>query len=236
VRLLAAAPVRDEMEHLPALLRNLKPHVDGIVVYDDASSDGSGEWLAARPEVLEVVRGGAGRSPWYERKALRALVGSALRHQADWILWIDADARVERRFRTRAERVIARGDRQGFSAYSVVLRELWDSRDTYRCDGIWGDKRRVWLFRAIADHVFDDKPVHTTKAPLQAGVRGTFPRADLWIYHLRMITPANREARRRKYEALDPEARWQPGLGYAYLTDERDLELRKVPRSRGFLE
>ena len=59
---------------------------------------------------------------------------------------------------------------------------------------------------------------------------GRYPVADLEVYHLRMLEPADREARRRRYEALDPDAAFQPGLGYAYLTDEAGLRLRQVRR------
>ena len=40
VRLLALLAARDEMEQLPAWLRNIAPHVDGIVALDDGSRDG----------------------------------------------------------------------------------------------------------------------------------------------------------------------------------------------------
>ena len=63
--------VRDEVRFLPGLLRNVAPHVDGIIALDDGSSDGSDSLLAASPLVLELLRnvperprlGSAGRSP-----------------------------------------------------------------------------------------------------------------------------------------------------------------------------
>jgi hypothetical protein len=236
VRLIAVAPIRDEMPVLPAFLRNVGSQVDGIVVYDDGSSDGSGNWLAAQPDVLEVLRAPPDRVRWDERRLTPALVEAALRHGADWILWTEADLRLERDFRARAERVIRRGRRLGYSAYSLTLRELWDSPDRYRADGVWGEKQRALLFRARADHAFDDRELHSTHAPLQAKILNVFPRANLLAYHLGMIGKPDREERRRKYESLDPEARWQPRSGYAYLTDEQGLELRKVPRSRRYSE
>src|SRR3954463_12897653 len=89
VRLIALVPARDEMAELPGLIANLAPHVDGIVALDDGSVDGSGDWLAARPEVLEVVR--VERGPWDEPRNHRLLIETGLRHGADWFLSIDAD-------------------------------------------------------------------------------------------------------------------------------------------------
>jgi hypothetical protein len=92
------------------------------------------------------------------------------------------------------------------------------------------------LFKARENHEFDTRSLHATKAPLQSGIWGLFPLANLNIYHLGMLHRENREARRRRYEVMDPENRWQPKIGYAYLTDERGLKLRRVPHGREYVE
>jgi glycosyltransferase involved in cell wall biosynthesis len=214
---------------------NVAPHVDGIVALDDGSTDGSGEYLRSRPEVVKVLPVPPDRPRWDEVANHRALVAAGLEQGADWLIALDADERVERRFGERARRVIRRGRPLGLTAYHVRLRELWGSADAYRVDGIWGRKRTARLFAARADHLFDERPLHAFKAPLQARrVGASFPIADLEVYHLRMIRPEDRQARRERYERADPESRWQPGIGYAYLTDERGMRLRRVPRARGF--
>lgn len=236
IRLLALLSARNEMRFLPGLMANLAPHVDGIVALDDGSSDGTGEYLDGRPEVVELLRSGPTRAGWDEVGNHRALLAAALRHGADWVLCIDADERVEREFRPRAEAVTADGERRGVQAYAVRLRELWNSPSHYRADGVWGRKAVARLFRALPDHQFDERPLHAVKAPLQGRIDGQFPLADLELFHLRMIDREDRVARRRRYEEADPEARWQPGLGYAYLTDEQGLELRKLEPGRSFSE
>ena len=235
VRLLALVAVRDGARHLPGFLRNLAPQVDGIVALDDGSSDGTAELLGAHPSVLELIRRPVDRPAWDEVGNHRALVEAGLRHGAGWILCVDADERLERDFRTRAERVIARGQLLGLSAYAVRLRELWNDPGQFRADGIWGRKLIARLFRARADHEFDPSPLHGAKAPMQARRNGRFPTADLTIYHLGMLRPEDRAARRQKYELSDPERRWQK-IGYEYLTDERGLVLRKIPRRRTFFD
>lgn len=234
VRLLALLAVRDGMRHLPGFLRNVPAQVDGIVALDDGSSDGTPELLAEHSSVLELLRQPRDRPSWDEVGNHRALVAAALRHGAEWILSIDADERLEREFRARSERVIARGRWLGCSAYSVRLRELWDDPDQYRVDGIWGQKLMARLFRARTDHEFDPSPIHGQKAPLQGKRGGHFPAADLTIYHLGMLRPEDRQARRARYERSDPERRWQR-IGYEYLTDSRGLRLERVKPSRSFV-
>jgi glycosyltransferase involved in cell wall biosynthesis len=236
VRLLGLIAVRNEMRFLPGCLANVAPHVDGILALDDGSTDGSAELLDSHPAVLELIRRPPDRPFWDEVGNFRLLHEAALRHHAEWILWIDADERVERQFRDRAERVIRRGERLGLVAYAVRLRELWGSPETYRADGVWGRKRQVRVFRAMPDHVFDARPLHATRGPLQGRVLGGFPYADLTIFHLRMIRPEDRAARRDRYRGMDPQALYQPGIGYDYLTDERGLELSTVSKRRGFSE
>lgn len=232
-RLLALLAVRDGMRFLPGFLRNVAPQVDGIVALDDGSSDGSAELLAAAASVVELLRNPVDRPGWDEVGNHRALVGAAMRHAAEWVICLDADERLEEGFRTRAERVIARGSLFGLTAYAIHLRELWDDPGHYRVDGIWGRKSVARLFRLQADHQFDSRQLHGSKAPMQARRRGRFPGADLNIYHLSMIRAEDREARRQRYEAADPDRRWQ-SIGYEYLTDGRGLTRRALEPGRGF--
>ena len=234
VRLLALTAVRDEAANLPGMLENVEPHVDGIVALDDGSTDGTADLLAGHPKVVELIRNPPGRAEWDERGNIRAVVTAAGRHDPEWVLWIDADERVERDFRRRAEQVIARGRPFGHGAYNLRLRDLWDTPATYRADGIWGRKLAPRLWRHRADHVFDERALHGIKVPQQVWSGGRIPTADLELYHLRMIRPEDREARRRRYEELDPEARWQPERGYAYLTDATGVRLKPVRPSRDY--
>jgi hypothetical protein len=236
VRLIALLAVRNEMSYLPGFLANVSSHVDGIVALDDGSADGSGSLLQSHPRVLEVLRVPIDRPQWDEVGNFKKLHAAALRHGAEWILALDADERVERDFRDRAERVIRRGRRLGLAAFTLKLRELWDAPETFRVDGVWGRKRVARLFAALPDHRFDYRPLHAVKAPLQARVAGDFIAADLELFHLRTLRREDREARRDRYKALDPESLWQPRSGYDYLTDERTLRLHRIVERRRFLE
>lgn len=236
IRLLALLAVRDEMRFLPGFLANVAPQVDGIIALDDGSSDGSAAALESHPDVMELLRVPVDRPRWDEVANHRALISAALRHDADWVICLDADHRLERAFRPRCESVIERGGTLGIDAYALPLRELWDSPHRYRVDGVWGRKLRARLFRVREDHEFDARPYHSVKTPLQVWHNGKLPIADLEVYHLRMIRREDRMARRRRYEVADPEARFQPGIGYAYLTDERGLQLKEIPRDRDYVD
>ena len=236
MRLLAILAVRDDARFLPGYVANVAPHVDGIIALDDRSTDGSVDLLERSPAMLEPLHIPGDRPDWDELANYRRLVLAALAHHAEWIVLLDADERVERQFRHRAENVIERGRLLGIHAFSLRVHELWDRPNTVRVDGIWGRKSSPRLFRARADHDFGEQPLHGRRPPLQARWLGRFPLADLRLYHLRMVHPGDRETRRARYERLDPEMRWQPGIGYAYLTDEDGLRLEPVPADRGYVD
>lgn len=236
VRLLALLPIRDHALYLPGFLANVAPHVDGIIALDDGSTDETRAILEHHPEVLEVLRNPVDRPSWDEMGNHAQLLEAAARHGAEWVLSIDADERLERDFRCRCERVIRRGRWLGYTAYALRLRELWDARDRYRVDGIWGQKTVPRLYALRPDHRLDRRELHGSKAPRQARIEGRYPIADLNLYHLGMLTPELRDARRKRYELLDPTARWQPRIGYAYLTDSTGLQLRKIPRGREYVD
>jgi hypothetical protein len=226
MRLLAAVAVHDAMRWLPGFVENVGPRVDGIVALDDASTDGSGEYLAEQPSVLEVVRHDEPHPD--ERDRFQILLDALAAHDPGWVIGLDADERLERDFRRKADRVARRARLRRHSAYAVRFRELWDDPGRYRVDGVWDRKWQALLWRYRSDHEMDPRPLHTHKAPMQ-GVRGShFPPADLTIFHLGMLTPEDRAARRARFERLDPDRRWQP-MGYEYLTDPTGIELADVP-------
>jgi glycosyltransferase involved in cell wall biosynthesis len=233
-RILALLAFHDEMRFLPGFFQNVVPEVDGIVALDDGSTDGSGHFVARQPGLLELLAEPP-RTPyaWDESVNRRRLIEAAGRHRPDWLVAVDADERLERGFGVRARAEIARAEAAGIAALSVHVRELWGSPETYRADGIWGTKRFARFFRHRPDPEIDPRTVHGHWAPLNSKTDGGFPAGDLYLYHLKMIDAADRQARRQRYERMDPDSLLQP-IGYAYLTDESGLRLEPLIAGRGY--
>jgi glycosyltransferase involved in cell wall biosynthesis len=233
-RILALLTFHNEMRYLPDYFRNVAPQVDGIIALNDGSTDGSGDFVGQQLSVLQLIQIPP-RNPhvWDEPRNRRMVIEAAWKHDADWMVVVDADERLEHNFRQHAEAEIARADRDGYLAYRVRMLELWDHPDTYRADGIWGQKRPVRFFKARRDHEFDERPLHGYWAPLNSQYNGDYQHANLIIYHLRMICLSDRLERQAKYYQLDPNMEFQT-IGYDYMTDITGLRLKKLTLYREY--
>jgi glycosyltransferase involved in cell wall biosynthesis len=233
--LVALLQARNEERRLPGWLASIGPAVDAIVALDDGSQDGTAELLSRHPKVVRLLRNPPGK-PWDERWNQVALVKAA-REYGDWAMAVDADERLEAGFAASAAGIIAEAERDGIDCLCFSLRDLWDDRRHYRIDGDWGRKTRYRLFRNDPEHRrFDPRPLHRFWMPLEIAfnieTRGRHSGFNL--YHLSMITKADRMARVQRYETLDPDHRYQ-SIGYRYLIDESGLELGEIPLERDFL-
>jgi hypothetical protein len=205
-RVVALFSYRYDAHLVPGLLENIAPVVDGWIAFDDRASTGIFSDEVARR---------------------RALIGRARAVGADWVLFIDPDERLERgaaeRFRTmtRVTEPVVWGFR---------IREMY-TPDTYRIDGIWGKKQRPSMFRLREGQKFSDQPVHGPCFPIEPAHK-RLP-SGLNLYHLKMIAPHRREARRNLYKRLDPDNTHQR-LGYDYLVEETGAVFEKIPEGRGY--
>jgi len=236
-RLVAIFSAYNEATYLPSFFENLAPLVDAIVGLDDGSTDGSGELMERAPSITKLLRRPV-RDPheWNESLNRQLLREAAFELGADWILGIDVDERLERGFRERADAAIDRAKSSGVRGYAIRACELWDAPDQYRCDGIWGQKWIGRLFKADPNATYSTAALHGPFGPIDAfrSARGHLNITDIRFYHLRMIHAADREARRQKYNALDPNQQ-QQAIGYDYLTDESGLVVEKIPPGREYV-
>lgn len=233
---IALLQARNEQRFLPGWLASVAPAVDGFVALDDGSTDATAELLRSHPKLLELLQNTPGAA-WDERANQMALLKAGRRHGASWFLTVDADERLERRLTEDLRAVLQEDETRQIEACSLQLRELWNDRQHYRTDGLWKGKARFRLFRNREHHTkFDPRPLHRHWMPLEIALNLSKVGAHLPynLYHLRMIRPEDRAARRQRYGELDPEGRYQP-QGYDYLVDESGIVLQPVGPDRDFL-
>jgi hypothetical protein len=236
MRVVALLQARNEEQHLPAWLQNVSDSVDGIIALDDGSTDATADMLRASPKLVELMMNDADQ-PWNERANQTALVEASRRHGADWALCLDADERLELRFTDQLASALDAAEAAGKTAFLFSVCELWDDPETYRVDGVWSMKTICRLFKNDAAHRrFDPRPWHRFWPPLEvvAELNTRAVCAGDRIYHLRMIRREDRMARVARYEAIDPDHRFQR-IGYRYLVDDTGIELERVASERRYV-
>ncbi|MGO9483299.1 MAG: glycosyltransferase [Rhodomicrobium sp.] len=204
--LLGIFSYRYDAELVPDLLQNIEPAVDGWVAFDDRKAGGL---FSSEPQ---------------RRKAL---IERARELGATWVLALDPDERIERGAATRIRALTAERQRV---IWELNLREMF-TPSAYRVDGVWGAKMQGRLFPVFDGALNSEQPLHGAWCDPAAGY-SVLP-AGLNLYHLKMLDPAQRLARRDLYNLLDPDRLYQKA-GYDYLVDESDAVFEQIPPGRDF--
>jgi glycosyltransferase involved in cell wall biosynthesis len=164
--ILALIRVRNEEILLPDTLDHLATFADGIIVFDDASTDDTALLAQQHPQVVEVIRNKRWRSTnriWEETANRRKLAGGGSKRSPQWIFYADADERFEGDIRStllshslseiQAVRVslldsyLTRGDQVPYTQGQELLnfRKFWgpERRDIIMA---WRPSRHVQFF------------------------------------------------------------------------------------------
>jgi len=147
---------RDEEARLAALLPQLAFAREVVVVVDAATRDRTREVAAAHgARVAERALEDFGRQRQFGLEEC----------SHDWVLWVDADERLDPAAVRAIARVVESGAASGPAAYRLERRTWFLGRRIRFCG--WRGERVLRLFRRTLSH-FDSAPVHE-----QVTVRGT---------------------------------------------------------------
>lgn len=203
---IAVFSYRYEAHLLPDFIANIRPVVHGYVAWDDRAATTG---LSSEPE------------------RRNRLLAEARAMGARWILAIDPDERIEDRLAERLPELLSQGE---VNLWMFQKREMF-TPDSYRVDGIWGEKNHLSLFPIAAVRRDLEKALHGAWIADRTGF--IVKQAKVNIYHFRMATPERRRLRRELYAAADPKRHLQR-VGYDYLDDERGMVLEQIPEGREF--
>lgn len=207
--------------NLPRCLVHLWRYCDAVVIYDDGSSDGSGEYAIAQG--CEVIRGDVPNLA-EEVQHRQAALDRAQDMGADWVWWLDADevldAPGERGIREYLEVAAGRGV-GGVRCQEV---NLWRSQSWERVDY----PGRSWFlrgWRVPSEGRLVIPPARGLHRQLWPAVPGPVEDVPYRVLHWGYAT----------VRAI--ERRWRERTAYGVPTDfrrrgldERQMQLERVPR------
>ncbi len=191
--LLAVILTRDEALHIEACIRNLRDWVDGVLVWDSGSVDGTptlarqaGAWVVHRP-FDDYAR---------QRQAVLDTV------DATWILFVDADERATPALAREIRTAIHRGEAVG---YWIPRRNMVVGREV-RGAGFWPDYQLRLLRR--------DRATYDLARPVHEVVHLDGPAGHLRepLLHLNYRSWAQFHRKQRRYAAYEARILARRGL------------------------
>ena len=205
MRLVASMITRNELgRYLRPSIAHLREFCDEIRVLDDASDDGTCEWLCEQRGVALAVNEGPSMFE-HEGRARQKLLEWTLAAAPDYVLAIDADE-----FVTDGA-ALRRSAEAGGEALTLVMREVWKAGESLwtREDGGWrahpvpilwrvppGNPKRLRILdRALAC----GREPEAVRAAARRGMRPSG--AD--VLHFGWAREEEREARYRRYAEAD---------------------------------
>ena len=198
--ILALLAARNAAEDLPGYFESVAALGATVVALDDGSTDETAS-LCERSPLVEVLLRNQPRddySGWDDGANRRRLLAAASELAPQWILFLDADERLDGADARALREFLAQDGLPGV-AYSLQLYREWEGRVVPTPTNVFR------VFAHDPSHELPDGRLHFNPIPEQIP-RTAWLRTTIRARHL--DSPERLERRRRKYREADPDARY----------------------------
>jgi glycosyltransferase involved in cell wall biosynthesis len=206
VHLTILVPARNAEQLLPRWLASASTYADAVIALDDGSTDATLSILREHPLVTEVLRNPVRSSyqGWDDLANRQRLVDAARRAGAQWLLFLDADERIDADDGKALRQFLESEALPGY-AYGCEVFRMVDDDEHY-------DPRGLWVFRlfAAADGVdaLGSRRLHFVPVPSSIPM-DHWMQTSIRIQHFGSLTATHRQARFDKYLEADPDNEFQ---------------------------
>lgn len=221
-------PVRNGESILPGWLDDVAGFADSVIALDDGSTDRTRSILDSHPLVTRTLTNPVRPTfhGWDDLGNRQRLVYAALADGARWMLFLDADERIDGDDASALRRFLETEAQPGFAYGFEVFRMVEDFDHV--------DPRAFWVFRLF--HAADaTSPLGSTRlhfVPVPSGIeRRHWLYTTVRIQHAGSLTAAHRAARFAKYREADPDNEHQGD--YTTLLGDPDVVVPWSPRRDG---
>lgn len=228
----------ERARYLEPCIEHLLAFCDTVVVLDDASTDGTFEWLAELGEYerVAVIQFGASRFYVHEGRTRQALLTYTLQHHPTHILNLDADEFVSDGAALRA-RI---GREPDVPIWSLEIEEVWQAGESLRVreDGGWRSHSLpvLWRVDPTVTYRIMDRKLACRRVPtqiLRSSSRAVASGVEL--LHFGWTRESERAARLARYREHDG-GRFHANAhldSIEFADDDPRLQLRERPWPAG---
>lgn len=228
MKIIALLPVKNEAWILNHTLGQISQFADHIIIADQNSTDGSKEIYKKHPKVKvfnNEKKDHTNEVRWKLLQEARKIQGNNL------IFCIDADEILS----VEAFKEICSHARLNHPPFSYKLPwiQLWDSLDTYRCDGVWRNNYKTIAFLDDRKVSYDNAVIlndHTTRIPnIRNEVKVDFP-----LLHLQFLALKRAEIKQTWYkmtELMKGLSARKINYKYGHANGSKRIELCETPKN-----
>jgi len=220
-------PARNASGDLHGWLDSVRTFADAVVALDDGSTDDTGAVLAGDP-LVKVLLSNSRRDSyrdWDDGENRRRLLDAASVLRPRWIMFLDADERLEEAEAHALRRFVEEEARPGFAYGFRVFRMV----EPDQCDTS-NPLAAYRLFSFEEGQHLRTRRLHSVPIPTSIPRTHWIP-TSLRIQHLGGSTPTRRAERFAKYEEADPDREFQ--ADYSNLLEPPSRVAAWVPRPPG---
>ena len=191
-KIISVICVKNEEQYLEDFFSYLRNYVDGFIVLDDGSTDRTTSIIKSEEKVLSLLTNPPHGPEGWDEPQNRIRVLTEAKKFGDIVLCCDADERFEEAFLKNLRKIATLCIQNKQTAYGVHFRELWESYDHYRSDGIWNTKKKEVIFHlnnkmTFAKTMFQRHHIPWYHDDIQETVLLNYN-----LYHLKMIKREDR--------------------------------------------
>lgn len=208
--------------NLKRFWKYLEPVIDGLVVYDDGSTDGSFEYLLDK--AIFILKGGDNDFV-NEINHKKVLLEKALELNPDFILWLDADEVLTANAAAEIQNLCKHMEENEIDGMSFHEINLWRSNSWQRTDNSYNDGWFVRLWRVTPDLKFISQEAGLHQQQYPSSIKKVEKANKVAVIHYGFASD-----RSLAFKYLVYRAHGQSGWALERLLDEKTLQLKNISR------
>lgn len=209
-------------KNLERFWKYLQPICDGVVVYDDGSTDGSYEFM--RQHTPYIIRGTQNNFT-HEIAHKEKLLNYALSLNPDFILWLDADEVLTANAEEKLQELCSSCVKQNADGVSFHELNLWRSHSWRRLDNRYDAGWFVRLWRVTPELRFTKTTEGLHQQQYPSSIQNVTKSSEIKVIHYGFASDQS-----LAYKYLTYKSHGQADWALDRLLDEMTLELQQVPK------